>query len=186
MSESDVIMLSRGVAALAIPSGEPMELPQGTEVMITQALGGTYTIAVKGQPGLFRIQNDDADALGKDATETAPPSPVETAAGGEVSEEEVWAQLKTCYDPEIPVNIVDLGLIYDLAMSDAPEGAKRVEVKMTLTAPGCGMGPTIAADAQQKILSLPGVAAADVELVWDPPWGPERISEEGKAKLGMA
>jgi len=183
MSDSDVILLSRSVQALAIPSGEPMELPEGTEVMITQALGGTYTIAVKGQPGLFRIQNDDADAIGKTGEESAP-APVD--ADAEVTEDAVWAQLKTCFDPEIPVNIVDLGLIYDMAMDDAAGPGKKVDVKMTLTAPGCGMGPTIASDAQQKILSLPGVAEANVELVWDPPWGPERISEEGKAKLGMA
>lgn len=184
MSTSDVIHLSRTVEALTIPSGQPFELPQGTEVMITQALGGTYTVAVKGQPGLFRIQNNDADALGKDATPE--PAPATDGPVGDVSEDDVWAQLKTCFDPEIPVNIVDLGLIYDLVLSDADNGQKNVAVKMTLTAPGCGMGPTIAGDAQAKILTLPGVAAADVELVWDPPWGPERISEDGKAKLGMA
>lgn len=180
---TDVIQLSRGVEALTIPSGQPFDLPTGTEVMITQALGGTYTVAVKGQPGLFRIQTQDADALGQDAAEAS--APAAPASGGEVGEDEVWAQLKTCFDPEIPVNIVDLGLIYDLAMSDAPDGQKKVNVKMTLTAPGCGMGPTIAGDAQQKILGLAGVAEADVELVWDPPWSPERISEDGKKKLGM-
>ena len=183
-SSTDVINLNRGVEALAIPSGDPVQLPQGTSVMITQSLGGTYTIAVQGQPGLYRLQNTDADALGKEPL----PEPDQTEATGEgdLSEDDVWDQLKTCYDPEIPVNIVDLGLIYHMELKEAAAGKKDVEIKMTLTAPGCGMGPTIANDARQKILSLSGVNEANVELVWDPPWGPERISEEGKAKLGMA
>jgi metal-sulfur cluster biosynthetic enzyme len=108
------------------------------------------------------------------------------ASGEPASEEMVWDVLKTCYDPEIPVNIVDLGLVYDMAMSDADGGGKKVEVKMTLTAPGCGMGGAISADAQQKIMQLPGIKEADVAVVWEPQWNPGMISPAGKEKLGMA
>ena len=128
--------------------------------------------------GLFRIAGRDADAIGKEAA-SAPGGP---AAGGGDLEQQVWEQLKTCYDPEIPVNIVDLGLVYDMRIT--PEG--RVDVKMTLTAQGCGMGGAIAADARQKLLTLPGVSDADVQIVWDPPWNPQMISPEGKERLGMA
>ena len=106
-------------------------------------------------------------------------------AGGPVDEKQVWDQLRQCYDPEIPVNIVDLGLVYDCQLSQKPEGGSKVEVKMTLTAPGCGMGPAIAHDAQSKILSIDGIDEADVQLVWDPPWNQNMISEAGRMKLGM-
>jgi probable FeS assembly SUF system protein SufT len=130
--------------------------------------------------GLFRISGKDADAIGK--------APTAAPAAGEAAgnlEQLVWGQLKTCFDPEIPVNIVDLGLVYDMQITAEAEGKSRVEVKMTLTAPGCGMGVSIAGDAQQKLLELPGVSDANVEIVWDPPWNPQMISPEGKDKLGL-
>jgi probable FeS assembly SUF system protein SufT len=180
MSES-AIVLKREVTATRIPQGESLILPQGTPVIITQALGGSFTVVVPSEAGLYRIDGEHADALGKE-------NPAAGAAGestGAVDEARIWDTLKTCYDPEIPVNIVDLGLIYDLRLEETPQGAK-VAVKMTLTAAGCGMGPVIAREAQQKISQLGGVADADVQVVWDPPWSPEMISEEGKRKLGMA
>ncbi len=178
MNESGSINLTREVEAVQIPSGNVITLPADTPVIVTQALGGSYTVVVAHQAGLFRIKGADADALGKEITNV-------TAADGPFELEKIWEQLRNCYDPEIPVNIVDLGLIYGLDVTDAAEGGKEVSVKMTLTAPGCGMGPSLAADAQQRILSVPGVANASVELVWDPPWSPDRISEAGREKLGM-
>jgi probable FeS assembly SUF system protein SufT len=172
--------LSRDVAATQIPSGFETTLPQGTSVQITQSLGGTFTVNAIGGGGLFRIKGDDADALGLDRPEA------HQMVEGPYQEEKVWEQLRNCYDPEIPVNIVDLGLIYSLEAKDE-EGApgKRVAVKMTLTAPGCGMGPSLAADAEQRILTVPGVSSAFVEVVWDPPWSPDRISAAGRERLGM-
>jgi probable FeS assembly SUF system protein SufT len=175
---STPIQLTRSVEATRIPSGEKISLASGTEVFITQALGGTYTITVP-LSGLFRIGGADADALGLDAQSVAA-----VADSAAFNEEQVWEQLKNCYDPEIPVNIVDLGLIYSLEVSDE-NGGKSVLVKMTLTAPGCGMGPSIAADAQQRILTISGVTGANVELVWEPPWSPDLISPAGREKLGM-
>ena len=187
-NDSPVISLTRDVEAIQIPSGLTKKLLQGTPVIITQALGGTYTVVVEHSAGLFRVLAEDADALGK----TPAPKAAATAEGGDavpkggpVNEEEIWTQLKTCYDPEIPVNIVDLGLIYSLEIKPQEDGGNLVEVKMTLTAPGCGMGPSIASDAQRKILSVSGVTDAQVDVVWDPPWSAERISQEGKSKLGM-
>jgi probable FeS assembly SUF system protein SufT len=179
MSESATV-LNREITATRIPQGEALTLPKGTPVIITQALGGSFTVVVPSEAGLYRIDAEYADALGKQA-------PAGAASGdptGPVSEEQVWSALKTCYDPEIPVNIVDLGLIYDLRIEQAPEGAK-IAVQMTLTAPGCGMGPVIAREAQQKIALLNGVADADVQVIWDPPWSPDKISEEGKRMLGI-
>ena len=176
------VELTRDVDAVEIPAGKASVLEKGTDAFITQALGGTYTLHVPAYGGLFRIDGKDADAIGKEVT-TAPPAPAE--GGGDI-EHQVWEQLKTCFDPEIPVNIVDLGLIYDLHISSGPDGASRVGVKMTLTAQGCGMGGAIAAEARQKLLMLPGVSDADVQIVWDPPWSPQRISPEGKERLGMA
>ena len=173
------VTISRDVEATMIPAGTPIAIPAGTEVTITQALGGTYTVM---GPGIMaRIEGKDADALGLAATAEKP----KTEASGPVNVDEVWEALKTCYDPEIPVNIVDLGLVYDCRVVDAEEGKKRAEVKMTLTAPGCGMGPTIAADAQSRIMTIEDMDDAAVELVWDPPWNQNMISVEGKMKLGM-
>jgi len=181
--------LTRDVVAVRIPSGEQITLPAGADVIITQALGGAFTVVVAHQPGLFRIHAVDADALGREiapeAAEGQPPAAA--SAEGPFEIEAVWAQLRNCYDPEIPVNIVDLGLIYDLeAVEDESGKGKRINVKMTLTAPGCGMGPTLAADAEARILTVSGVASANVELVWEPQWSPERISAAGREKLGMA
>lgn len=176
---TEQVELSRDCEAIQIPAGHPVTLPKGTVAIITQSLGGTYTLQVPSFGGLFRVNGRDADALGKEAT-TAP-----AAAGGADLEAQVWEQLKTCYDPEIPVNIVDLGLVYDMSVTPLPDGMNRVEVKMTLTAPGCGMGASIAHDARQKLLGLEGIEDADVELVWDPPWSPQMISPEGRQLLGM-
>lgn len=172
------ISLLRPVEATQIPSGLPVTLPEGTSVTITQSLGGTFTVhAAIG--GLYRIGPQDADALGRDVVRSTPAS-----ADGPLSEDQVWAALKEVYDPEIPVNIVDLGLVYEMHMEAGASG-HTVRVAMTLTAPGCGMGPSLAADARQRILALAGVHDADVQLVWDPPWGPERISPEGRSRLGI-
>ncbi|MBU6180374.1 MAG: putative Fe-S cluster assembly protein SufT [Verrucomicrobia bacterium] len=177
------ITLSREVEAIQIPSGDVITLPAGIQVMITQALGGTYTVATP--HGLARIKAENADALGIDLTaeKNKRSAAHEALAAGDL-EGAVWAQLKLVYDPEIPVNIVDLGLVYDCRIEKDGEDAD-VEVKMTLTAPGCGMGPTIAADAQSKILLLDGIRNARVDIVWDPVWNQDMISEEGKMKLGM-
>ncbi len=174
------ISLQREITATRIPQGEAITIPKGTPVLITQALGGSYTVVIPTEAGLYRIDAEFADALGKEATAAS----AKDANAGPVSEEMVWGVLKTCYDPEIPVNIVDLGLVYSLSLESTPEGAK-VSVAMTLTAPGCGMGPVIAREAQQKILQLPSVADADVQVVWEPAWSPDKISPEGKQKLGM-
>jgi probable FeS assembly SUF system protein SufT len=181
MSESAVI-LKREITATRIPQGEALTLPQGTPVIITQALGGTFTVVVPSEAGLYRIDAEFADALGKENAVDG--SSAQPAGTGPVDEAQVWEILKTCYDPEIPVNIVDLGLVYDLHLEQGAEGA-RIAVNMTLTAPGCGMGPVIAREAQQKISQLSGVVDANVEVVWDPPWSPDKISEEGKKQLGM-
>ena len=181
MSES-AIVLKREITATRIPQGEALTLPQGTPVIITQALGGSFTVVVPSEAGLYRIDAEYADALGKE--KPANGAAAQPTVAGPVSEERVWEVLKTCFDPEIPVNIVDLGLVYDLQIEQAASGAK-VAVQMTLTAPGCGMGPVIAREAQQKISQLSGVADADVQVVWDPPWSADKISEEGKKKLGM-
>jgi probable FeS assembly SUF system protein SufT len=183
---SPVISLTRDIEAIQIPSGLSKKLEKGTPVIITQALGGTYTVVVEHSAGLFRVLAQDADALGKsEAAPTGGAMGVSNKADGPVKEDDIWTQLKTCYDPEIPVNIVDLGLIYSMEMKPQEGGGTFIEVKMTLTAPGCGMGPSIASDAQRKILSVPGVTDAQVDVVWDPPWSADRISAEGKSKLGM-
>jgi probable FeS assembly SUF system protein SufT len=176
------ILLSRDVDAIQIPSGDSVTLPVGTPVYITQRLGGTYTVATSF--GLARISSTDADALGIDIEEEKRKAAAARVRSDAPLAEQVWEQLKGVYDPEIPVDIVNLGLVYDCTVSQ--EGEKTVVgVKMTLTAPGCGMGPVIAADAQARILTIEGVDDARVELVWDPPWNQEMISEEGKMKLGM-
>ena len=180
MGMSDEIQLKREVEATAIPAGTKKRLSQGTAVVVTQDLGGTFTIHATAEGGLFRIEGKDADALGRKVTETGV-----VDSNKEAGEEDVWGVLKTCYDPEIPVNIVDLGLIYSMELKKTDGGGRRAEVKMTLTAQGCGMGPSIAADARQKILSLSGIEEAQVDVVWEPPWGPQMITPDGRKKLGM-
>ncbi len=181
---NDPIKLTRDVQTVAVPAGYGVTLPQGTEVVVTQSLGGSFTLLVPSYGGLFRVASRDADAIGKEVPPEAAAAAVEPLSGEEL-EQRIWQVLKTCYDPEIPVNIVDLGLIYDLKILPIEEQKSRVEVKMTLTAQGCGMGTSIAADAQWKLLDLPGVKEADVQVVWDPPWTPQRISPEGKSILGI-
>jgi probable FeS assembly SUF system protein SufT len=176
------ISVRRDCSAVQIPQGNSVVIPAGTAAVVTQSLGGSYTIQVPSLGGLFRIAGRDADALGLAESTVAAGG---AATSGPVRDEAVWGVLKNVFDPEIPVNIVDLGLVYDLRIDPQPDGRSRVEVKMTLTAPGCGMGQTIAMDAQQQIESLPGVGEADVQVVWDPPWNPHMISPEGRAKLGM-
>lgn len=173
--------LSRDVAASQIPSGDKHTLLAGTKVFIHQVLGGSYTVQT--DTGLYRLDGKDADAIG----ETVQDQTVQAAtlADGAPDPEAVWAQLRQVFDPEIPVNIVDLGLVYSMDISKQDDGSHRVDVQMTLTAPGCGMGPVIAEDAKSKILLVPGVAAADVRITWDPPWNQSMISEEGKMKLGL-
>ena len=178
--------LLRDCEAIRIPSGESFTLPQGARVMITQALGGSYTVALlEGYGGLARITEANADALGLSGDGASAAAPAKTGSDARGAVKAVWDPLKTCYDPEIPVNIVDLGLVYDCSIEQPEGNPAKVNVKMTLTAPGCGMGPTIAAEARSKIETLPGVSEANVELVWDPPWNQAMISEVGKMKLGL-
>lgn len=172
--------LLRDCPATVIPAGDRVTLPTGLNVFITQSLGGNVT--VRTDQGLFRIAREDVDAI-QDyrATESA----ANPAAAEKFSEQAVWDALKLCFDPEIPVNIVDLGLIYDLAIEETASGQHTVQVKMTLTAPGCGMGPVIAEDARSKIAALPTVEKAEVHIVWDPQWAPQMISAHGRKALGL-
>ena len=173
--------LSRDVVAHQIPSGDKHTLAAGESVMIHQVLGGSYTVQTGF--GLFRINGADADALGEQAAAPAPAPAVATGAAPDP--EAVWAQLRQVFDPEIPVNIVDLGLIYSMEISAAEGGGHKVDVAMTLTAPGCGMGPVIAEDARKKIAALPAVEEARVYIVWDPVWNPRMISPAGRKALGL-
>ena len=171
--------LTHDTPATAIPSGEALTLSAGASVYITQTLGGNVT--VRTDRGLFRIAAEHTSAL---AGYTPIVETAEVTAGA-FNEQAIWTALKTCFDPEIPVNIVDLGLVYDLAIDVLPDGTHSVEAKMTLTAQGCGMGPVIAEDARQKIAALPTVSAAKVHIVWDPIWTPQMISPKGRKTLGL-
>ena len=183
MQQRETVTLKRDCEGILIPSGDRITLKRGHEVIITQALGGSYTVMVMGN--LARIDGKDADALGKKIEPTAKRKPAGRAAD-EVDEQSIWDRLKMCYDPEIPVNIVDLGLIYDLKITPQKDGSgQRVDIKLTLTAPGCGMGPFIAEDVRQKVLSVPGVVEADVQLVWEPMWNQNMMSKAARLKLGM-
>jgi probable FeS assembly SUF system protein SufT len=176
------LVLNRDCPATLIPAGDAVVLPRGTPVFVSQALGGTLT--VRTDTGLYRIDSRNLDALGEEVA--AAVSASNETAEGEFSEELVWQALRNCYDPEIPINIVDLGLIYDLSVEPREGDKFFVSVKMTLTAQGCGMGPVIAEDAKNRIESLPQVEGADVGIVWDPIWSPQMISEEGRKKLGLS
>jgi len=181
MNENEPVSLSRDVEAAIVPAGEKVTLQKGEQAIITQSLGGSYTVVVNGN--MFRIEGKDADALGVELV-------AKTASTGapitqEQLEKEIWNQLRSCYDPEIPVNIVDLGLIYDCHLTPLNPGSHRVDVKMTLTAPGCGMGPMLAQDVQNKLLSMEGVDDVAVELVWDPPWNQGMMTEAAKLQLGL-
>jgi probable FeS assembly SUF system protein SufT len=177
------IVVSRTCEAVMIPSGEKVLVPQGAHATITQALGGTYTL-ITDRGLMVRISGREVEAIGKTPVEAA-----QTAEGEALSkdklEELVWDQLKTCYDPEIPVNIVDLGLVYLCDIQPHEGTGYDVKVKMTLTAPGCGMGPVLASDVKHKIETLPEVKDADVEVVFDPVWDRSMMSDAAKLQLGM-
>jgi len=172
--------LSRDVRAVIIPAGEELQLRAGTNGFITQSLGGSFTVYVEGN--LFRIAGSDADALGK---EPVPPPAIPENATDKDIEEVIWQQLKTCFDPEIPINVVDLGLIYRLDVSSSTDGQRSVSIDMTLTAPGCGMGEILVQDAQEKIVVIPTVADVRVELVFDPPWNQSMMSDEARLQTGL-
>jgi probable FeS assembly SUF system protein SufT len=183
MNMREEVTLTRNADAVMIPSGEHVLIPQGAHATITQSLGGSYTI-ITDRGLMVRISGKDVEAIGKE-----PENVAEVKEGEELTPEKlealVWDQLKTCYDPEIPVNIVDLGLVYLCELQEAEGGGKSVKVKMTLTAPGCGMGPVLANDVKMKLESLPGVKQADVEVVFDPVWDRSMMSEAAKLQLGM-
>ncbi len=176
---------SREIPATIVPYGEQVTIPEGTRVTITHRLGGNFTVTWSG--GMAQINGVHADAIGEEAADKAG----DREAGAEdhvgpPDEDKVWTALRKVYDPEIPVNIVDLGLIYSMQVIQEPDsGEYHVRVDMTLTAPGCGMGPAIAQDAKYKVEQVPGVACAHVDIVWDPPWHQDMISEEGKMELGL-
>jgi probable FeS assembly SUF system protein SufT len=182
MHQNGPVTLIRDVEASVIPVGTKVTLQQGEQAQITQSLGGSYTVVVNGN--MFRIEGKDADALGLKVSGVTNPG-----AAGPVTQEqvekEIWSQLRSCYDPEIPVNIVDLGLIYDCHIEPISEGSFKVNVKMTLTAPGCGMGPVLQQDVQNKLLGLEAVDDVAVELVWDPPWNQSMLTEAAKLQLGL-
>jgi probable FeS assembly SUF system protein SufT len=181
MNKDEPVSLTRDVEAALIPVGDRVTLQKGETAYITQSLGGSYTVIVNGN--MFRIEGKDADALGLQV-EAKP-----ATNGGPVSQEqlekEIWNQLRSCFDPEIPVNVVDLGLIYDCHITPLNPGSHKVEVKMTLTAPGCGMGPVLAQDVQNRLLSMEGIDDVSVELVWDPPWNQGMMTEAAKLQLGL-
>lgn len=177
---NEPVTISRDVKAVIIPMGEELTLREGTSGFITQALGGSFTVYVEGN--LFRIAGGDADALGKEPV--APPEVPENATDEDI-EAVIWEQLRTCYDPEIPVNIVDLGLVYRCAVQALGDGQRSVEIDMTLTAPGCGMGEILVQDAQEKIGIIPTVADVNVQLVFDPPWNQTMMSDEARLQTGL-
>ncbi|MDX1458774.1 MAG: putative Fe-S cluster assembly protein SufT [Marinobacter sp.] len=183
MQEREVVLTKREVEARLVPAGTEIMIPADTFVTITQSLGGSFTVAVNGN--LARIEGHDADALGKKPLESS----FDTPEDGSVNENQVWEALRNCYDPEIPVNVVELGLIYECnvmngAVDGNPEG-NHVYIKMTLTAAGCGMGPVITDDVQRKVEHVPNVDKVTVELTFDPPWNNDMLSDEAKLELGM-
>ncbi|MFP5399883.1 MAG: putative Fe-S cluster assembly protein SufT [Gammaproteobacteria bacterium] len=172
---------TRAVQARRVPSGEAVEVPAGTAVTITQALGSSFSVVAGGQ--LVRIDGRDADAIGREVP--PPPPTLDADATPEQVRELVWATLKTCYDPEIPIDIVELGLIYACDIEPQDDGRFNVAIDLTLTAPGCGMGEVLADEVANKVLALPPVAQVDVRLVFDPPWDRYRLSEAARLALGM-
>lgn len=180
MYDRTPIPLKRACKARLVPSGNEVILPEGISVNVTQSLGGSFTVYVEGN--LFRVAGEDADALGLEPPEQ--PTLPENHSDSDV-EKLIWEQMRTCYDPEIPINIVDLGLVYECKLTDAADGKKRVDVKMTLTAPGCGMGEVLSRDVKEKLESVPSIKEANVEIVFDPPWNRSMMSDEAKLQLGM-
>jgi len=182
MGNAETVALARDVEAAIVPSGTRVTLQKGESATIMQSLGGTYTVTLNGN--MFRIDGMDADALGKKPDQT-PAQKAGKPESEEDLEKQVWDQMKTCYDPEIPVNVVDLGLIYDCHIEELTLGSHKANVKMTLTAPGCGMGPVIQADVENKILCVETVDEVDVELVWEPLWARDMMTETARLELGM-
>ena len=176
-TSGEVIYLTRDCRARMIPSGAIIVLQEGTEVLVTQSLGNSYTVNVYGN--LARIEGCDADALDKEPHDVLQDMPDNASL-----EEKMWAQLKTVFDPEIPVNIVDLGLIYACKTTQKADGATHADITMTLTSPGCGMGPVIADDAKSRVLAIPEISSAEVEIVFEPPWDDSCMSEAAKLELG--
>ena len=171
--------VARDVEAREIPSGTPITLRAGDPVIITQTLGGSFTVMTP-VGFLARIDGKDADAIGEEV------AVVDAAANeGKSAEDLAWDQLRTCFDPEIPVNIVDLGLVYGCALSPLPDGGQKIDVKFTLTAPGCGMGDVLREDIKGKLLTIPDIKEADVQVVFDPPWSLQMMSDAAKLQLGM-
>ena len=179
MAEREVVLTKREVEARLVPSGTEIMIPSDTFVTITQSLGGSFTVAVNGN--LARVEGHDADALGKKPLESS----FETPADGTVNENQVWEAMRNCYDPEIPVNVVDLGLIYDCRIENGTEKGNQIFILMTLTAAGCGMGPVITDDVKRKVEHVPNVDKVTVELTFDPPWNSEMLTDEAKLELGM-
>jgi probable FeS assembly SUF system protein SufT len=177
---SEPFTLERDCNAVMVPQGESVVLPAGQVGYITQALGGSFTVYVEGN--LFRVAGSDADALGKE-----PPPPLELADDASDADVEklVWQQLRTVFDPEIPINVVELGLVYDVSLESAGTDQRKVYVKMTLTAPGCGMGDVLIDDARTKLELIPTIVEADVDLVFDPPWNQSMMSDVAKLETGM-
>ena len=180
MRVEETIKLNRDCPAVAVPSGQRVLLGEGGEVGLMQSLGGSYTVMAQGR--LFRVDAKDADALGKEPV--ARPDLPENATDEEV-EQMIWDQMRNCYDPEIPINIVDLGLIYRCEIERNPNGGRSVNIDMTLTAPGCGMGNVIATDVWQRVMEVPTVEEATVEVVFDPPWDASRMTEAARLQTGM-
>jgi len=178
--QSETVVLSRECAAVIIPAGEAVTLPEGTSGYLTQSLGGSFTVYIEGN--LFRIAGADADAIGK---EPIKPPDVPPDATEEELESVIWQQMRMCYDPEIPINIVDLGLIYRCEIERNDAGQRIVTVDMTLTAPGCGMGEILMEDVREKIEIVPTIERAEVELVFDPPWNQSMMSEEARLEAGL-
>jgi probable FeS assembly SUF system protein SufT len=185
MHHHEPITLKRDTEATQIPSGYHIVLPAGSTVTVTQTLGGNFTVITEGGT-LVRISDKDADSLGDQyvAAAAAAQEAAKAIADGPFEQEKVWDQLRTVFDPEIPVNIVDLGLVYACDASDHPEGGKKLDIKMTMTAPGCGMGGVLKEDVHRKVLTVPGVREAQVEVVWEPPWDQSRMSEAARLQLG--
>jgi probable FeS assembly SUF system protein SufT len=184
MQPEQPVIVKRDCDVLMIPSGEKLILASGSAVWLTQSLGGSYTVMTD-RGYMVRLEGKDADAIGVEPVLDGQSDQTYSANNIEAVESRVWEQLRSCFDPEIPVNIVELGLIYDCSVAPL-ENAYRASVKFTLTARGCGMGEVLKQDIAAKLLAIPGMREADVELVWDPPWSQSRISAAAKLQLGMA
>lgn len=183
MEANEAVTLLRDVEAAVVPTGVRVTLMRGEQARITQSLGGTYTVLVNGN--LFRVEGRDADVLGLEVQARPAAQPAGAPVTQEALEGQIWNELKNVYDPEIPVNVVDLGLIYDCHLTPAEAGGFRADVKMTLTAPGCGMGPVLQQDVHDRLVAMHGIREAQVDLVWDPPWSQAMMTEAARLQLGL-